>query len=407
MKPRDGFKDFKTLGLILILLILGCAVNSGSSSISLVERQSFVPMQTTATWQIQDHPYFHEDTTFRDVCFINSTHGWVVGQNKTGLGGGIILNTEDGGNSWNLQLYNRSHYFRSIQTHDGQTIRVTGVGGILYSNNGGQTWDVSVVVESTPGIGAMKFINETHGWVSTMNDIYKTNDSGQTWQNITTWTFTDSLRMIHFVTPSEAWAIGYSGIYHSEDSCETWERQYSQGGWSLSFVSDSVAWAVADSWIAKMSNGETWIEQPMPRSTSGFGLSSPPYFTDVLFIDQMHGWLVGLETPIAYTPNGGATWYAQDVPDEMDRRMMAVHFVNNTHGWAVGSGGYIMRTTTGNGFGVALQTPFEIPFSYYAIGIFIVVVVVVSGISYYRKYGKSGYHTVSDSVIQMVHEYVM
>jgi len=252
----------------------------------------------------------------------------------------------------------------------------------------------------------MEFINETHGWTSTMNDVYRTTDGGQTWQNITTWTFDDTLKLIHFVTTTEAYAIGIYGIYHSEDSCETWERQYSQGGWSLSFVSDRAAWAVADSWIAKMSDGETWIEQPTPRSTSGLGLSSPPYFTDVFFIDQMHGWLVGLETPVAYTPNGGATWYAQDVPDEMDRRMMAVHFVNNTHGWAVGSGGYIMRTTNGNGRGAALQTPFEIPLSYVAVGILVVIVVVVSGISYYRRYGKSGYHTVSDSVIHMVQEYI-
>ena len=406
MKPRDGFKDFKTLSLILILLILGCAVNSGSSSISLLEKQSFGPLQVTATWQIQDHSYFHEDTTFRDVYFTNSTHGWVIGQNETGLRGGIILNTEDGGNTWHLQLYNYFHKFTSIDTRDGQTIWVTGRSGLVYSFDGGQTWNDSVVVESTPTLGAVKFINETHGWTSTMNDVYRTTDGGQTWQNTTTWTFDDTLMMIHFTTTTEAYAIGIYGIYHSEDSCKTWEQQYSMGGWSLSFVSDSEAWAVADGWIAKMTDGETWVEQESPRSTSGFGLSSPPYFTDIYFIDQMHGWVVGLETPVAYTPNGGASWYAQHVPDDMDRRMNAVHFVNGTHGWAVGSGGYIMRTTNGNGLGAALQTPFEIPLSYFAIGIFIAIVVVVSGISYYRKYGKSGYHSVSDSVIQMVQEYI-
>ncbi|MCK4565958.1 MAG: hypothetical protein KAU48_01480, partial [Candidatus Thorarchaeota archaeon] len=340
MKLIDRIKNYNTLGIIIILLIIGCGVNSHSSSISVVEKQSFIPMQETATWQIQNHSYFHEDTTFRDVYFINSTHGWVVGQNKTGLGGGIILNTEDAGNSWNLQLYNSSHWFSSIDVIDSQTIWVTGTGGFVYTTNGGQSWNDSKVIDIEAGLGAVKFINETHGWTSTMNDVYRTTDTGQTWLNITTWTFDDTLKMIHFASPSEAWAMGFFGIYHSEDSCETWEQQYSLGGWSLSFVSDSEAWAVADSWIAKMVDGETWTEQPTPRSSRGSGLSYPPYFTDVFFIDQMHGWLVGLETPVAYTPNGGAIWYAQDVPDEMDRRMMAVHFVNGTCGWVVGSGGY-------------------------------------------------------------------
>ncbi len=253
----------------------------------------------------------------------------------------------------------------------------------------------------------MKFINETHGWTSTMNDVYRTTDGGQTWHNITTWTFDDTLKMIHFTTATEAYAIGIFGIYYTEDSCETWEKQYALGGWSLSFVSDTEAWAVADSWIARMVDGETWTEQPTPRSSRGLGLSYPPYFTDVFFIDQMHGWLVGLETPVAFTPNGGSSWFAQQVPAEVDRRMMAVHFVNDTHGWVVGAGGYIMRTTTGNGLGAALQTPFEIPLPYVIIGILVAIVVAVSGISYYRRYGKKGYHSVSDSVIQMDHEYVM
>ncbi len=397
MKLIGRIKNYNTLGIILILLILGCGLNSRPSSISLVETQDFIPTQDSVTWQIQNHSYFHEDTTFRDVCFINSTHGWVVGQNKTGLGGGIILNTEDGGNSWQLQLYKAAHWFSSIDILDSQTIWVTGTGGFVYTTNGGQSWNESVVISIKAGLGAVKFINKTHGWTSTMNDVYRTTDGGQTWYNITTWTFDDSLRMIHFVSPTEAYAIGFYGIYHTEDICETWERKYSLGGWSLSFVSDSEAWAVADSWIAKMVDSETWVEQPTPRSTHGFGAAAPPYFTDIYFIDQMHGWLVGLETPVAYTPNGGATWYAQDVPDEMDRRMNAVHFVNGTCGWVVGSGGYIMRTTNGNSLGVPLQTPFEIPPAYIIIGILVAIVVAVSGFSYYRRYGKKGLHSVSDS----------
>jgi len=401
MKPRDVCKNHRIMSLGLVLLMIGCCINPPSSSTFLVERQSYVPMQATDTWQIQNHSYFLEDTIFRDVYFVNSTHGWVVGQNETGLRGGIILNTEDGGDTWHLQLYNYFHKFTSIDSQDGQTIWIAGRSGLVYSFDGGQTWNDSVVVESTPTIGAVKFINETHGWTSTMNDVYRTIDGGQTWLNVTTWTFDDTLKMIHFTTKTEAYAIGIYGIYHSEDSCKTWEQQYSLGGWSLSFVNESEAWAVADGWLAKMDDSETWVEQPIPRSTSGFGLSSPPYFTDIFFIDQMHGWIVGLETPVAYTPNGGATWYSQQVPDEMDRRMMAVYFVNNTLGWAVGSGGYIMRTTSGNSLGVLLQTTSDFPFAlpFVEIGVLIVLVIAGGTAIYYLKYRRKSEPSVDNSVL--------
>ncbi len=351
MKPVDGVIWYNALGIIIILLILGNCTNTYPATSTMIERQSFEPMQGAATWQILDHAFFHQDTTFRDVCFVNSTHGWVVGQNKTGLGGGIILNTEDSGDSWHLQLYKSSHWFRSIDIIDNQTIWVTGTGGLVYSTDGGQTWNESMVIGIQAGLGAVKFINKTHGWTSTMNDVYRTSDGGQTWQNVTSWTFNDSLRMIHFVSPTEAWAIGFSGIYHTEDVCETWEKQSSRGGWSLSFVSDTEAWAVADSWLVKMVDGETWIEQPMPRS-SFFPPPIAPYFTDIFFLDSENGWIAGDETDIAYTPNGGLDWFSQSTAG--DTRVLSIDFINLTHGWAVGWGGIIYRTTNGNSLGTHL-----------------------------------------------------
>ena len=351
MKPVERIVWCNALGIVLILLILGYSTNSLPTTILMVEKQAFEPMQETASWQILNHSFSHKDAIFGDVCFMNSTHGWVVGQNKSGLGGGIILNTRDCGDSWQLQLYEDSHTFRSIDIIGNQTIWVTGTGGLVYSANGGMTWNESKVIDIQAGLGAVKFINETHGWTSTMNDVYKTVDGGQTWQNITSWTFSDSLRMIHFVSPTEAWAIGLFGVYHTEDACETWEESFSRRGWSLSFVSDTEAWAVSDTWLAHMTDDETWIEQPAPRNAP-FPRPIAPYFTDILFLDSENGWIAGDETEIAYTPNGGLDWYSQDFPG--DTRVISIDFINLTHGWAVGWGGYIYRTTHGNSLGTRL-----------------------------------------------------
>ncbi len=351
MKPAGRIMECNVLGIVLILLILGYSTDSLPTTMVMVEKQAFEPMQETASWQILNHSFSQKDAILGDVRFVNSTHGWVVGQNKSGLGGGIILNTKDCGDSWQLQLYEDSHTFRSIDIIDKQTIWVTGTGGLVYSTNGGMTWNESKVIDIQAGLGAVKFINETHGWTSTMNDVYKTIDGGQTWQNITSWTFSDTLRMIHLVSPTEAWAIGFFGIYHTEDACETWEESFSRGGWSLSFVSDTEAWAVADTWLAKMTDGETWIEQPAPRNAP-FPPPIAPYFTDILFLDSENGWIAGDETEIAYTPNGGLDWYSQDFPG--DTRVIAIDFINLTHGWAVGWGGYIYRTIHGNSLGTRL-----------------------------------------------------
>ena len=42
----------------------------------------------------------YEDTWFRDVEFVNSTHGWLAGD-------GILLRSTNGGRSWHSQLETR------------------------------------------------------------------------------------------------------------------------------------------------------------------------------------------------------------------------------------------------------------------------------------------------------------
>jgi len=286
-------------------------------------------------------------------AFLNATHGWVVGVNETTLSGGIILYTNDSGDSWQLQAYNRSQKFGAIHIIDHQTLWVTCKGGFVYSVDGGQSWNYISIIDGRAGLGFVKFINATHGWTSTMDDVYKTEDGGLTWQNVTSWQFSDSLRRMHFISPTRIWAIGFFAIYYTDDGGETWAAKYPRGGWAISFVSDTEGWAVADDLLLHMTDGETWVEQAMPRKILS-PLHESPYYSDVLFLDSNHGWIVGMEIPVAFTPNGGANWYGQQVPDEMDRRVMAVDFVNLTHGWAVGTGGYILRTVNGDDLGVLL-----------------------------------------------------
>lgn len=344
---------------------------------------------TDIIWEELDHGYSAE---FRDIEFVNSTHGWVVGNNGTGMYGGIVLHTRNGGESWVLQMYNTSQIFRQVAITDDGSIWITGLGGLFYSLNGGESWNESVVVEENSGMSFVAFLNDSHGWTATMGILYHTEDRGQSWQSVPGWTFSDDHpRDMHFLSSSEAWAIGYYGIYYSSDGCVTWEQKFSRGGWALTFVNELEGWAVADEMLAHMTDGQSWSELPIPRRS----LVPPPlspYLTDVQFLDHNNGWIVGTETGVMYTPNGGIDWYDQTSQFASLDRLMAVDFINVTHGWAVGHGGTIIRTTHGNTLGTRLWTGLTDPLILSTIGLFVAIALIIaSGVIVRRRLRESAY----------------
>ena len=359
---------------IAVLLIICFSSICGLVSTSALYDNN---QQLEYVWEQSEYSLASSSLKLSDVDFINATHGWVVGEDTSGIYGGIVLNTSDGGDSWYLQLSNQSPYHDKIEIIDDGILWVTGEGALYFSLDGGISWNESVVSEPS-GMSFVKFINITHGWTATMGTLYATIDSGMSWQNVPGWTFThDVPKHMHFVTAMKVWAIGFFGIYLSQDGCETWTREFDKGGWSLSFVDELEGWAVSDSMLAHTTDGQTWHELSLPTGSSW----SSPYLTDILFIDSNNGWIVGgspTTTHVMYTPNGGQMWYEQLSPVGLTERLMAVDFVNETHGWAVGSDGIIIRTTAGNSLGSVLVSPSTT--TMIAIVIFIGVFVLSIGI---------------------------
>jgi len=344
--PLRAFKaDFRFGAIFLLILLV-----FGNASLPIISTDATTtgPAQTqTTTWISLECDY--PEAKFRDVEFINSSHGWVVGILYPNItSGGIILHTEDGGDTWETQLADDTQLFRQIEVVNERTAWVTGRGCLYYTNDSGESWHVSLVGNSRlSGMSTVEFLNATHGWTATSQVLYKTSDGGQTWQNMTGWSFSDNPRNMHFLTEYEVWAIGYDGIYHSEDGTETWEQVFDRGGWSLSFLSENEAWGISDSSLFHMGQNHTWETLPVPGRLPSFRLRSP-YCTDIQFVDDQHGWIVGTEIAVMHTPDGGSTWYQQSVPANRGNRMMAVCFVDELHGWVVGSDGTILRTSTGS-----------------------------------------------------------
>ena len=346
---KDAWQVYKLLkGALLVIVLIGaiCIV----PPLYVSAQNDPVPMQQQEPiWEKLDHPYQSRDGIMWDVAFVNASLGWVVGHNDTSWIGGVILYTNNSGNTWQLQYYDALQRFTGICIIDEHTLWVAGRDRLFYTIDSGLNWHESQVM-AVPGpvsFWTVEFINSTHGWTSSTDKLYKTVNGGQDWQDVTSWNFEDTARMIHFFTETEGWVIGFFGIYHTQDGGNTWEKTHNHGGWALSSVGNGEGWAVGDDMLAYTSNGETWSEKPLPsRSLLMLRL---PYFSGVHFVDADKGWVIGSEPSVMYTPNGGIDWYEQSVSAET--RLMSIDFINNTHGWAVGHGGYILRTTHGDSLG--------------------------------------------------------
>ncbi len=359
--------------LLALICVVGVVAQIGpASAVSLTPAQA-----SGTTWELLESDY--PDAVFRDVTFIDSARGWIVGRENENPGSNlVVLHTSDGGDSWQLQYSSGRGRGTIMDVIDEQTVWVNGFGSLFYTLDGGATWSESVVVGGETGMSTVKFINHTHGWTANNEVLYKTTDGGQSWQSVRGWDFDDHPRMMAVVSPLDVWACGFSGTYHSTDGAETWVKTFNLGAWAMSFVSDTEAWLVDDDWLAHMTNGENWTELTVPGGFPWFRLMGP-YLTDVQFIDKEHGWIVGIETPVMYTPDGGANWYRQTVParvEETNPRVNAICCINRTYGWAVGSNGVIMRTTSANSLGVRLWGGSADPLFLSAIA---AVVVVITG----------------------------
>ena len=97
--------------------------------------------------------------------------------------------------------------------------------------------------------------------------------------------------------------------------------------WVIGF--DSVIMHTAD-------GGATWKPQKSPVTNS---------LCDASFINATAGWIVGRAGTVLHTADGGATWQKQETG--ISNHLFAVSFADERNGWAVGDFGTILHTADG------------------------------------------------------------
>lgn len=108
------------------------------------------------------------------------------------------------------------------------------------------------------------------------------------------------------------------------------------------FIDNSLGWVVGDEVVLATSNGgTTWPLVPA---------NSPPQdLKSVFFIDNERGWMTGGETggtkgEIFISQQGGAY---PEVQQSVENALNAVFFLNDAMGWAAGENGLIIHTSNG------------------------------------------------------------
>ena len=279
---------------------------------------------------------------FKDLFFINSETGWVVGAGAT------ILKTLDGGKTWIAQQPNINQTISTIFFLDEDNGWTGGSkGGILRTTDGGNNW-LLCNSGTVHNISRLYFTDKENGFATVhrgLNDrfgwVLKSTDGGKTWQEkfaINGYYLID----ISFADKYNGWASGSNGLMiKTTDAGESWETSYlGTACWlhSVYFVNDETGWAVGGNYdydlIYKTTNGgESWFE--VRKGIPGM------YLSGCFFINENTGWACSDNGTILKTRNGGISWSKEKIntPEKIDEI-----FVSGNTGYIVGTNGAIFKS---------------------------------------------------------------
>jgi photosystem II stability/assembly factor-like uncharacterized protein len=291
------------------------------------------------------------------IQFSDANNGFIAGE------GGIILQSNDSGETWNQKFDKTNSGPYLITSNKPSTLWAAGGEGVvLKSSNGGATWNWLNSITSD-NISYINFFDEVNGIIISENRTHNTSDGGDTWST----RFTNNYKMsnFHFLNPDTGFAIktvySYLGggkytatILKTIDNGQTWvEKESFSSPWSFSFakfqfINSQIGFIVEEDHFCKtIDGGETWDCEWLGQPFN--------YPKAIYFLNEDTGWVVGhgnsLHGPsysvsrISKTIDGGETWIDQDCGD--NPWLYTVYFHDENIGWAGGDEGVFHTTTDG------------------------------------------------------------
>ncbi len=203
------------------------------------------------------------------VVFPTEQDGWASGR------WGTMLNTKDGGQTWGSQKTGVDYTLNSVHFVDTENGWAVGdEGTIVHTSNGGKTWEVQKSPVKTFLMG-VHFVDTKTGWIVTeKTTILYTSDSGKNW-TIQFQAGDYILKDISFCDSLNGWVVGEFGFtYNTKDGGKTWVHQAGFFGFSQ----------------------------------KTFDMVGGNFLFDVVAVDPMTAWAVGIDGYVTKTSDGGKTW---------------------------------------------------------------------------------------------------
>lgn len=263
---------------------------------------------------------------------------WVGGEQST------LRKSTNGGSTWASQVLPgvidvANIFFRP----DNQKGWAASNGGIIYTIDGGTTWNQSSL---TDFITAVHFFNDLEGLAASSDgNFYSSSDGGLNWTATNTGN-DESFKDIQFGSDvNTAWLAGTSNgtdgvIYKLTRTGGVWTPtlQYTTNSgdiYDIAVINNSISWAVGPgNLILKTINGGTWTVQPVDfPSGSASGIAA---------LDGNRAIALGFGGEILYT-NDGSTWL--DDNSGSTGLDLDISIISSDVGYIVGTGGRIFKTT--------------------------------------------------------------
>ena len=293
-------------------------------------------------------------TAIQDVFMVNDSLVFIVGD-------GGLMKSVDGGLSWVPIDLNYQGIIWDIEFVNDNLGFIAADNVVLRTRDGGKTWET--VLTSGIYYQGVFFLNPNTGWVvGSQNQVLKTTDGGDTWTATpVVYSYDIYINDVYFLTPDTGLVVGdEETIFRTDNGGQYWElfnsRPFAPTWNFIVFNNDTSGWVGGD------------LGKVLHTPNGGYGWGTIPSLTDsalqykmvqdMVFPNELTGYLIANNGVWAWTTNGGSTWQVSQIPGAENEFFYGMHFADVVTGMVVGYGGAIYKTTDGGMSWQKLSTSF-------------------------------------------------
>ncbi len=202
----------------------------------------------------------------------------------------------------------RSDRFQDITANNQSIVIVGSFGVILNSFDGGDSWNRQQLKSQPTLIDVVTCPDESFAALGLEGVVLTSSDNGESWESNSLST-TETPQAIECAPDGTMWVVGsFSTFSSSANKGQSWQEKSLDEDMILSYVAffdseNGLATGEFGSFLKTTDGGLNWeMQNPMPNEF---------YPIASLFIDMNHGWVAGLSGKILYTEDGGDSWLNQ------------------------------------------------------------------------------------------------